>query len=136
MSDTPLLSLALDVGALVAEINKRVIVLVLGEEISCSKNLRSSFRRHWLLWELFFLTVLFDYFSTLYFMFNDGIGTEANGIVRWLAYKFGLIVGVFLGKSLQVVAAIVFVSLTQKLARAVLLLLVLLNGLAVLNNLL
>jgi len=111
-------------------------VLVLDEEVSFAENLKSSFRRHWLLWALFFLTVFFDYFSTLYFMFVDGIETEANGVVRWLAYKFGVIVGVFLGKSLQVVAAIVFVSLTQKLARAVLLLLVLLNSLAVLNNLL
>jgi len=111
-------------------------VLILGEEIPCLKNMKSSFRCHWLLWAVFLLTVCFDYFSTLYFMLVDGVETEANGVVRWLAYKFGLIVGVFLGKSLQVLAALVFVSLTQKLARAVLLLLVLLNSLAVLNNLL
>jgi len=111
-------------------------VLILGEEVSLLKNLKCSLQRHWLLWVLLFLTVFLDYFSTLYFMFIEGVDTEANGVVRWLAYKFGVIVGVFLGKGLQIVAAIAFVSLTQKLARAVLLLLVLLNSLAVLNNLL
>ena len=111
-------------------------MLVLDEEVSFLKNLKSSFKRHWVLWWLFFLTVVLDFISTLYFMFLDGIYTEGNGVIRWLAYEFGVIAGVFLGKSLQVVAAIAFVSLTQKLARAVLLLLVLLNVVAVINNLL
>jgi hypothetical protein len=111
-------------------------VLILGEEVSLLKNLKWSLRRHWLLWMLFFLTVFLDYLSTLYFMFADGVDTEANGVVRWLVYKCGVIVGAFLGKGLQVLAAIGFVSLAQSLGRAVLLLLVLLNSLAVLNNLL
>ena len=113
-----------------------VVVQILGEEIPLTKNLKLSLRRHWLLWVLFILTVLLDYLSTLYFMFVDGVHTEANAVVRWLVYEFGLVVGVFLGKGLQVVAAIIFVSLTQKLARAVLLLLVLLNAVAAINNLL
>lgn len=68
-------------------------------------------------------------------MFADGIDTEGNGVIRWLAYEFGAIVGVFLGKSLQLVAALAFVALSRSLARAVLLLLVLLNTVAVINNL-
>jgi len=69
-------------------------------------------------------------------MFVDGIDAEANSVIRWLAYQFGVVVGVLLGKSLQVVAALGFVMLTEKLARAVLLVLVLLKAVAVLNNLL
>jgi len=80
------------------------------------------------------LTVVLDYLSTLYFMFFDGVGAEANAVIRWLVYAFGVIAGVFLGKSLQVVAALVFVALSQSLSRAVLLLLLLLNLLAVINN--
>ena len=94
-----------------------------------------SLRRHWLLWVLFLLTVFFDYLSTLYFMFSDGIDTEGNRIIRWLVSQFGVITGVLMGKLLQIVAAIGFVALTQSLARAVLLLLVLLNTVAVINNL-
>ena len=111
-------------------------MLILGGEVSLLKNLKTSFRCHWLLWMFFLLTVFLDYLSTLYFMFVDGVDTEANRVVRWFAYEFGVVVGVLLAKNLQVLAALAFVSLTQKLARAVLLLLVLLNALAVLNNLL
>lgn len=111
-------------------------MIILGEQTDLKRNLISSLRRNWLLWALLLLTVFFDYLSTVYFMSVDGIDTEANGIVRWLAYQLGIIVGVLLGKSLQVLAAVIFVSITQKLARAVLLLLVLLNSLAVLDNLL
>lgn len=109
---------------------------LLGEEVLFLGNIKASFRRHWLLWMLFTLSVFLDYLSTLYFMVFDGVETEANGVIRWLVYEFGVIGGVLLGKILQIVAAIGFVSLTQKLARAVLLLLVLLNALAVVNNLL
>jgi len=109
-------------------------VIILDQQVSLKKNVVSSLRRHWLLWTLFLLTVFLDYFSTLYFMFFDGVDTEANAVIRWLAYQFGVIVGVFLGKSLQLVAAVAFVALSQSLARAVLLLLLLLNLLAVINN--
>jgi len=111
-------------------------LIILGEEIDLKRNLSDSLNRYWLLWVLLLLTAFLDYLSTLNFMFVDGIDTEANGVVRWFVYEFGVVVGVFLGKGLQVLAAIVFVSLTQKLARAVLLLLVLLNAAAVVNNLL
>ena len=50
-------------------------------------------------------------------MFFDGVDTEANAVIRWLVYAFGVIAGVFLGKSLQVVAALVFVALSQSLAK-------------------
>lgn len=109
---------------------------ILDEQVSLKENLRNSLKRHWLLWVLLVLTVFLDYLSTLYFMFLDGVHTEGNTVIRWLAYEFGVVIGVFLGKSLQIFAALCFVSLTQKLARAVLLLLVLLNAVAVINNLL
>lgn len=109
---------------------------ILGDNIPLKDNLKLALQRHWLLWVLLVLTVFLDYLSTLYFMFLDGVQTEGNALIRWLAYEFGVVVGVFLGKSLQILAALCFVSLTQKLARAVLLLLVLLNAVAVINNLL
>jgi len=110
-------------------------VIILGQQVSLKQNLYGSVQRHWLLWSLLMLTVILDYLSTVYFMFFDGIYTEASTVIRGLAYEFGVITGVFVGKGLQIVAAVVFVSLSQKLARAVLLLLVLLNTLAVANNL-
>lgn len=109
---------------------------LLGEEVSLLENLKSSFWRHWLLWCLFLLTVCLDYLSTLFFMVSDGIDTEANNIIRWLAYEWGMVIGVLIGKSLQVFAVATFISLSKKLTRAVLLLLTLLNTVAVINNLL
>lgn len=111
------------------------VVIILGQQVALKQNLISSFQKHWFLWALLIVTVFLDYFSTVYFMFVDGVDTEANTVIRWLAYEFGAIAGVLMGKGLQIVAAVVFVSLSPKLARAVLLLLVLLNALAVVNNL-
>ena len=91
-------------------------MLILGDEISLKTNLLASLRGHWLLRMSFLLTMLLDYLSTLYFMVFDGVDTEANGVVRWLVYEFGMITAVFLGKSLQLVAALGFVALTQSLA--------------------
>ena len=110
-------------------------MIILGQQVPLKQNLTSSLHRHWLLWTLLLLTVVLDYLSTLYFMFADGIDTEANTVIRWLVYAFGVVAGVFLGKSLQLVAALAFVALSRSLARAVLLLLVLLNTVAVINNL-
>lgn len=109
---------------------------ILDEKVGLKANLKFSFQQHRWLWFLLLLTVVLDYFSTLNFMFSDGVHTEANNVVRWLVEQFGVYTGVLLGKSLQVVAAIGFVCLSKKLARAVLLLLVLLNAVAVIHNLL
>ena len=82
------------------------------------------------------MTVFFDFVTTIIFMWQDGIHTEKNFIVRWLASTVGIIPGVFLGKLLQIIAAMGFSSLSFSLARATLLLILLLNLVAVFNNLL
>ena len=69
-------------------------------------------------------------------MYHDGINQEKNYVVRWLSFNMGIIPGVAIGKSLQVIAAIVFSALSFKLSRATLLLLVLLNLWAIFINLL
>ena len=110
-------------------------MMIFGQSIPKKQSMRNSFLKHGLLWSLLLLTVFLDYFSTVYFMVFDGVDTEANVVIRWLASEIGVMTGVLIGKGLQIIAALGFVSLSQKLARAVLLLLVLLNALAVLNNL-
>lgn len=111
-------------------------MIILDEEIPLKANIRFSFRRYWLLWVILLVTITFDFLSTLLFMAHDGINTEKNFIIRWLAYHAGVLPGVFLGKMLQIISAIGFAALSATLARATLLLMLLLNIAAVFNNVL
>ena len=68
-------------------------------------------------------------------MSRYGIRIEMNLVVRWLATTVGIIPGVFIGKSLQLVAATAFSALSFRYSRAILLLIVLLNLFAIMANL-
>lgn len=108
---------------------------ILGEEVPLKQNLLNSLRKHWVLWPLLLVTVVFDFLSTLLFMSQYGIHVEKNLVVRWLALTLGVIPGVAVGKSLQIVAAAGFSALSFKYSRAILLLIVGINLLATLFNL-
>lgn len=108
---------------------------VLDEHIPLKENLKASLHKYWYLWLILLVTAFFDFVTTLLFMQNDGIMFERNLVVRWLAHTIGIIPGVFIGKSLQIMAAIIFSALSLSLARATLLLLLLLNLVAVIVNL-
>lgn len=109
---------------------------ILDEEIPLRENLKASFRRHRFLWAILLVTVFFDFVTTLIFMHRDGIQFEKNLVIQWLAFTIGIIPGVLLGKSLQILAAVIFSALSQTLARATLLLIVLLNFMAIMVNIL
>lgn len=111
-------------------------MLILGTEIPLKENIKQSFRRYWYLWIILLATALLDFVTTVIFMWQDGIHTEGNIIVRYLAYTIGVIPGVFLGKFLQIIAAIGFSALAPSLARATLLLILLLNFVAIIKNVL
>ncbi len=108
---------------------------LLGEEVPLKQNLLNSLRKHWFLWSLLLVTAVFDFLSTLVFMSKYGIHVEKNQVVRWLALALGVIPGVAVGKSLQIVAAVGFSALSFKYSRAILLLIVGINMLAILFNL-
>jgi formate/nitrite transporter FocA (FNT family) len=110
-------------------------VRILDEEIHIEANLKASFRLYWYLWLALFLTAFLDFGTTLLFMYEDGIQQEGNYIVRLLAYTFGIVPGVLLGKSLQIVAAVGFSALSLRMSRPILLLILLINFLAVIINL-
>ena len=109
---------------------------ILGEEILLKENLLKSFRKHWFLWSVLLVTAIFDFASTLAFMSQYGIRVEKNMVVRWLAMTLGIVPGVLIGKSLQLFAAAAFSALSFKYSRAILLLIVLVNLLAIMANLL
>ena len=109
---------------------------ILDEDIPLRENLKTSIRRHRLLWVILLVTVFFDFVTTLIFMHRDGIQFERNLVILWLASNIGIIPGVLLGKSLQILAAMIFSALSLELARATLLLIVLLNFVAIMINLL
>lgn len=111
-------------------------MLILGEQVSLKDNLLRSFREHRLLWAILLATIVFDFATTIFFTSEYGIHVEKNLVVRWLAYTFGVLPGVFIGKCLQLLPAVGFSALSFKLSRAVLLLIVLLNFVAILVNLL
>lgn len=108
---------------------------ILDEDIHIRANIKASFRLYWYLWLALFLTALLDFGTTLLFMYENGIQQEGNYIVRLLAYTFGIIPGVLLGKSLQIIAAIGFSALSLRMSRPVLLIILLINFLAVIINL-
>ena len=107
---------------------------ILDQQVDIQTNAFFALQRHRTLWFLLLLTATIDYVTTLNFMINGSISLEANLVVRYLAYEFGIFVGVAIGKSLQVFAAIAFCSLSKELSRAVLLLIVLLNVVAIFIN--
>jgi len=107
---------------------------VLDEEIDLIENLKSSFIKYQLLWLFLLITIVLDSLTTINFMQNQSINHEANLIIRWLATIFGIIPGVIFGKLLQLISALVFSALSLKYSRAILMLLLSLNLLAVYNN--
>ena len=107
---------------------------ILDEEIRLKENITESFNKHMIFWVILVVTVAFDFMTTLIFMHQDGIQKEKNEIIRWLAFTFGIIPGVLLGKIFQIIAAIGFCSLSLKYSRAILLLLIMLNIFAIIIN--
>ena len=109
-------------------------MIILGSEISVKANIKQSIRLYRYLWLILLGTVFFDFVTTVLFMQHDGIHTEGNAVVRNLAYRLGIFPGVALAKLLQIVAAIGFSALAPSLARATLLLILLLNVVAIVKN--
>lgn len=107
---------------------------ILDQDISLKTNLVTSLRKHWILWIVLLVTAMLDFATTLGFMTEYGIRVERNMVVRWLALTLGIVPGVLIGKSLQIIAAAVFSALSLKHSRAILLLIIGVNFLAILGN--
>jgi hypothetical protein len=78
--------------------------------------------------------MVFDFLTTLYFVSNLGVVAEANIVVGWLITSFGVGVGIFIGKLLQLIPVLVFVSVSQRLGNIFLFFVVCLNFWAVFIN--
>lgn len=109
-------------------------MIILGDEIPLIQNIYFSLQRHRFLWLLFLLTATLDYVTTINFMTKGSISDEANMVIQYLAYELGIFHGVFWGKVLQCFSGIGFCALSRYLSRAILLLLILLNMVAVFIN--
>ena len=107
---------------------------LLGSEINLKENLRFSLNRYLIWWIILLITIVFDYLTTLYFVSKLGADAEANNIVAWLINHLGLSLGVFIGKCLQLLAVVLFASLSQRLGNLFLLIVILLNCWAVVMN--
>ena len=107
---------------------------ILDQEIPLKENLVFSLNRYRAWWIVLLATMVFDFFTTLYFAEKYGIAAEGNSLVSWLIGIFGLPVGVFIAKLLQLFAVTVFASLHQKLGNVFLLIVVLFNFWAVVVN--
>ena len=111
-------------------------VKILGEYINPRKNLVASFSAFRLLWLLLLASALMDFLSTVHFMGTKCICLEANVLVRFLAYQYGIVPGVLLGKLLQLISAGGLSSLSSRLSPLILLSLTAANLIAVAVNLL
>jgi hypothetical protein len=108
---------------------------ILDEEIPLTENLKASIINYRFLWMFLIISAVLDFLSTIYFIHFEGIEKEANLVIRWLAYTIGLYPGVALGKSLQLLSALAFSALSLKYSRAILMVMIGLNFLAVIQNL-
>lgn len=108
---------------------------ILDKEIPLLENLKQSYYSYWYLWLILIISIMLDSLSTVLFMQDEGIVREANVLIYFLAETFGIIVGVIIGKSLQLIAAIGFAALSYKYSPLVLVLLSCLNLLAFYHNL-
>lgn len=107
---------------------------ILGEEIPYKENLIFSFKRYLVWWLILLVTMVFDYLTTLFFVDKYGPGAEANLVVYWLIVNQGVVIGVLIGKLLQLISVIVFVGLHRRLGNLFLLIVILLNCWAVVIN--
>lgn len=107
---------------------------VLGSEINFKVNLLFSINKYQVWWAILLVTIIFDYLTTLYFVSKLGANAEASEVVGWLIRVFGLHAGVFIGKLMQFISVVVFVSLSQRLGNLFLLIVILLNCWAVVMN--
>ncbi len=109
---------------------------ILGEYINPRKNLAESFSAYRFLWILLITSALMDFLSTVHFMGTKCICLEANVLVRFLAYQYGIVPGVFIGKLLQLISAVGFSSLSFRFSPLILFSLTVANLIAVAVNLL
>ncbi len=109
-------------------------MLILGSEVNLKGNLLFSFRRYLVFWLLLVFTMILDYLTTLIFVGEIGAQAEANMVIWWLITQLGPLLGVLIGKCLQLLAVLVFVSLHQRLGNLFLLVIILLNCWAVIIN--
>ena len=107
---------------------------ILDRQVSLQQNLFYALQKYRICWFILLLTATLDYVTTLQFMLNDSIALEANLVIRYLAYEFGIFGGVMVGKTLQIFSAMAFCALSRELSRAVLLLIILLNCVAIFIN--
>ncbi len=107
---------------------------ILDQDIPLRANIFFTLQRHRTLWLFFCLTAAVDLTTTINFMINDGINTEANALVRDLAQEMGMFYGVLLGKSMQIFSGIAFCALSRNLSKGIVLALCLANCLAVYVN--
>lgn len=107
---------------------------ILDSEVPLIENIKQSLACYWVLWVVLLLTTVLDSLTTIRFMYLEGIEFEANLVVRWLAEGLGIVQGVMVGKALQLIAAIGFSALSFAYSRAILILLISLNLLAVYHN--
>ncbi|TLU65812.1 hypothetical protein FE810_07825 [Thalassotalea litorea] len=109
-------------------------MIILDQEVPLKENLLYAIDNHKFLWGLLIISAVFDYFTTYLFMTRGGVDLEANLIIRYLAHSMGIIVGVGLGKILQLGAAMAFCALNKEMSKGVLLIILALNCFAITVN--
>lgn len=109
-------------------------MIILDQEVPLKENLSYALQTHKILWGLLIVSAIFDFLTTYRFMTQGSIDLEANLVIRYLAHSLGIIVGVGLGKFLQIGAAMAFCALNKEMSRGVLLIILALNCFAITVN--
>lgn len=107
---------------------------VLGSEFDPKENLLYSLRKYSVLWLILIITIVFDYVTTYIFIREMGLRAEANFLMSWLIGHLGLMTGLLIGKSLQLLPVVIFVCLNKRFGNLFLLVVILINIWAVFIN--
>jgi hypothetical protein len=90
---------------------------IFDQEIPLKENLRFSLNRYTAWWIILLVTMIFDFFTTIYFVDKYGVATEGNSLVSWLIRNLGLVAGVLVGRILQLIPVTVSEYCGNQIAR-------------------
>ena len=110
-------------------------MIILDRETEFRKNLAQLFGKYRFYFYALLVTASADLFSTIGFMIITGPEKEFNFFVRHLSFFFGIVLGPVIGKTCQVLAVCLFSGIVPRLSRAICILVIALNIIAILINL-
>ncbi len=110
-------------------------MIILDRETEFRKNVSRLFGDYRFYFYALLVTAFADLFSTIGFMLLTGPEKELNLLVRHLSIHLGIFLGPVIGKTCQILAVCFFSGIVPRLSKAICILVIALNIIAIFMNL-